>query len=181
VNAIAWAGTEVLSEIINPYFNRGYDKFCSHRHTPSSNTVSEHVAISQNKNVIYIANPLFTDYAVNRCMVYRSILSQLILRIGIKPLVKADLPSFVEVTLRSRDTETVMHILNYIIEHKSHTLDTIEECIPLFHREIQVRFDNKPQSVSLLPASSEVPFEWSDGYVKFTLDVINGHEMILFR
>ena len=171
-------GAQILAPIVNPYFNRGYFRFCSHRQTPPELNASDFAGITRNGNVFYAAQPLFTEYANSRCMIYRDILSKLINDLGVEPLVKADLPSFAEVTLRKKDGRIILHILNYIIERKCRRLDTIEEVIPLFDRRVGVRLDRKPTSVKLAPGMKELAFDWDGRYVTFVLDKIEGYEIV---
>ena len=175
---VALDGAEVLAEIINPYFNRGYYKFCSHRQTPPDGIVTQFAAITRKGNVAYIANPLFTDYASCRCMTYRDIVGKLIADLGVMPIVQADLPSFVEVTVRTKGENTIIHLLNYIIERKSRRLDTIEESIPLYNRKIRVALNKQPSNVTLVPSCKSVDFAWDGRAAEFTLAEIGGHEMI---
>jgi hypothetical protein len=111
-------------------------------------------------------------------MVYRDILKKLICDLGIEPLVKVDLPSFVEVTLRKKDDKMIVHILNYIIERKSHRLDTIEETVPLFDKPVSIRLDRKPSCVMLAPDMKELKINWDGLYATFTLNRISGYEII---
>ena len=174
----ALPGTQVLAQIVNPYFNRSYFKFCSHRQTPPVLDVSEFAGITRNGGVAYVAQPLFTEYANSRCMICRDILSQLIADLGVRPLIKADLPSFVETTLRRKGDNLVLHILNYIIERKCRRLDTIEETVPLYDRRVALRLDNKPSRLVLAPESKDLAFEWDGEYASFSLEKIEGYEII---
>jgi len=177
----AMGGAQVLARIINPYFNRSYERFCSHRQTPPNDADTGLAAITRKGGVTYIAAPLFTDYAVNRVSAYREIISRLILGAGIKPLIATDLPSFAETTLRRKGSQTILHILNYIIEHKSHTLDTIEETLPLYGRHVSVRLPVKPARAFLAPEKREIGFAWDDEYARFEPERIGGHEMIVIE
>ncbi|MHB8062861.1 MAG: alpha-amylase family protein, partial [Ruminiclostridium sp.] len=67
---------EVLAEIVLPYFNRTFDKFCSHRQTPPMLQASGEPAIVKNDRCVYISSPLFTDYVNNGYKVYRDILQK---------------------------------------------------------------------------------------------------------
>jgi len=177
-DVVALDGTQTLAPIVNSYFNRSYFRFCSHRQTPPDGVATEYAGITRKDNVMYVASPLFSDYAFNRCMVYRDIIKKLIYDLGIEPFVKADLPSFVEVTLRKKDNKMIVHILNYIIEHKSRRLDTIEETVPLFDKSFGIRLDRKPSCVMLAPNMTELPFDWDGLYATFTVNRIGGYEII---
>jgi len=178
VEATAIDGAEVLAGVVNPYFNRGYYKFCSHRQTPPDGNATEFAAIARKGNIVYIANPLFTDYASSRCMTYRDIIGKLICDLGVEPIVQADLPSFVETTVRTKGGSVIVHLLNYIIERKCRRLDTIEETVPLYNRTIRVKLDRAPARVTLVPAMKDVAFTWDGSRAAFTLDEIRGHEII---
>jgi hypothetical protein len=176
----ALEGTRVLAPIVNPYFNRGYFRFCSHRHTPPELDAADFAAIALNRggNIAYIAQPLFTEYANSRCMLNRDILREVLNRLEIAPLIKADMPSFVETTLRKTDGTVILHILNYIIERKCRRLDTIEESVPLFNRRVAVRLDKKPSRVKLAPFMEAVDFKWDGRYAEFVLKKVGGYEIV---
>ena len=170
--------TTILAPIVNSYFNRDYFRFCSHRQTPPELTATDFAGITKNGNVAYIAQPLFTEYANSRCMICRDILNQLMTELGVEPLIKADLPSFAETTLRKKDDKVILHILNYIIERKCRRLDTIEETIPLFNRECRLRLEKKPIGLKLVPEMKELAFEWDGKYITFSPEKIEGYEII---
>ncbi|MCL2060548.1 MAG: beta-galactosidase trimerization domain-containing protein [Oscillospiraceae bacterium] len=174
----ALEGTQVLARAVDPYFNRGYYKFSSHRQTPPDCEAPGSAAITLRGGVAYIANPLFSDYASSRCMVYRDIIEQLIADLGVRPIVEADLPSFVEVTVRKKGDSTIVHLLNYIIERKSRRLDTIEETAPLYNRTLSVECPQRPARVTVVPDMKELALDYSDGRATFTMDIIRGHEII---
>jgi len=174
----ATEGTQVIAPIVNPYFNRDYFRFCSHRQTPPELDATEFAGITRNENIIYIAQPMFSEYANSRCMICRDILGKLILDLGVKPFIKTDLPSFAETTLRAKDGKLILHILNYIIERKGRRLDTIEESIPLYGRRIGIRLDGKPAALKLAPSMEGLDFDWDGEYAWFTPEKIGGYEIV---
>lgn len=183
VDIEALGDTEILAQVVNPYFNRGEYQFCSHRQTPPTCEVSDSPAITRNGSVVYIANPVFTDYAINHCMVYRDIVEDLIGKLGVEPQVRAEVPSYVEITTRTLNQYLVIHILNYIIEHKSRTIDTIEEIAPLYHRHLSVRLAARPVHIYEYDADQQaersLDFTW-DGYrATIELPEIHGHTMVI--
>jgi hypothetical protein len=58
------AGTEVLADVMAPYFNPTWDHYFSHRNTPSSGRVAYPGAVQKGK-CIYFMHPLFSQYAKN--------------------------------------------------------------------------------------------------------------------
>jgi hypothetical protein len=189
VEVVALEGTKILAPVVNSYFNRDYFHFCSHRQTPPELNATGFAGVTiafggrgesdkRGGNVVYIAQPLFTEYANSRCMICRDILEKMLDVLGVEPMIKADFPSFVETTLRKKDDKLILHILNYIIERKCRRLDTIEESIPLFDRSVAIRFDKKPACVKRVPSMEEISFDWDGRYATFILDKIEGYEII---
>jgi hypothetical protein len=180
VKVTALPGAETLAYINNPYFNRTYDKFSSHRQTPPAG-VTDEPCIVKNGGVIYIANPLFRDYAVNGNKIYKDIIKTCIDLLLDKPLVKSDLPTTVEVTLRKQGARHIVHILNYIIQKKCRSIDIIEEKLPLYNQKIEVRVNAKLGKVYLAPQMKELKFIYDGGYMRTVIPEINGHQIIVLQ
>ncbi len=180
VTVRAGEGAEVASRIVNPYFNRTWEHFCSHRHTPPDTVAGEPFVVVSPRTA-YAAHPLFTDYAVGGCRVYRDIVCALIERLAGEPFVLSDLPTTAEMTLRRQRSSLVLHVIHYIIQRKCRTLETVEEAIPLFERRFQVRTQGRPRSVSLAPQETQIPFSWESGRCSFTIPRIDGHQMAVIE
>ena len=169
---------EVLSWLVESYFNRTYDRFCSHRQTPPKPYPSDKPLIIQNGNIISVTHPLFSDYAENGCKIYKDVLGQLIFRL-IQPVVKGNLPSTAEVTLRELNGETVLHLLSYNPAKRCHTIETLEDVIPLYDVEVAVRMEKAPQRAVLEPQGIAIPVRYEDGYACIMVDRIDGHQMVV--
>jgi len=68
------AGAEVLCRVVEPYFERNYEHFCSHRQTPPDK-LSPYALAVQNGRVVTIAFPLFTSYGSSANLPYRQLLA----------------------------------------------------------------------------------------------------------
>lgn len=177
----AKAGSEILAYTVNPYFNRSEEHFCSHRQTPPNTEHSDEPAIIKSGSVIYVSNPLFTDFALNGVKVYKEILATLLSTLVPKPFVKADLPALSEVVLRENfnaDRSKILHVLNYIIQRKCQELDTVEDVIPLYNRRFEILCDQRPAFVRLVPEMVNLEFSYENGYVAFTVPELKGHTMV---
>ncbi|MEG1515667.1 MAG: beta-galactosidase trimerization domain-containing protein [Clostridia bacterium] len=167
-----------LAEIVDPYFDRTYDQFCSHRQTPPKLEPSGESAIIETANGIYVSAPLFESYLKRGNRTYRDILDALIKRLYSRPLVKTNLPTITETTVRAIDKTVMVHLLNYVIQRKCRMLDTIEERFEVSDRQIAIRTDFAPTSVRLVPEGKPLRFIYKDGYVNVQLEKISGHTMI---
>jgi hypothetical protein len=176
--AVRLAGGRMLAETVHPYFNRTYDRYCSHRQTPPRPEGSGAPAIVEGEGVIYAASPLFEAYARRGYRVYRDILGALIARLLPRPLVASDLPALTELTLRELPDSVAVHLISYVISRRCRALDTIEARYTVPSGEVRVRTDFEPKSVRLVPEGTPLNFMWEDGYAVVPLENISGHAMI---
>ena len=164
--------------IVEPYFEREYDKFCSHRQTPPMLHPSQQPGIVLGDGYAIISSPLFSDYILNGYLVHRNILRCCLSHLLSRPLIKTDLPAISETTLRQNDQSHILHILNYVMQRKSKRLETIEDEYTVVGRKISVLTEKEPRSVRLVPEEKELPFRYENGYVTIDLPQISGHTMI---
>ena len=180
VTVTALPGAETLAYINNPYFNRTYERFCSHRHTPPAGVTNE-PCIVKNGRIVYIANPLFRDYAVNGNKIYKDIVKSCVDMLMDEPAVKCALPTTAELTLREQDGRYILHILNYIIQKKSRAMDIIEEKLPLYNQKIEVRLAKKPKKAYMAPQQTELDFFYDGKYASIAIPEINGHQIVVIE
>ncbi|MCL2352437.1 MAG: beta-galactosidase trimerization domain-containing protein [Firmicutes bacterium] len=176
----ALPGAKVLAYTVNPYFNRTYEHFSSHRQTPPSG-VTDEPCIIMNGNIIYISNPLFKDYAINGNRIYRDILSDCVRRLMPEPVVRCALPAAAELTVRMQGGTHIVHILSYIIQRKCRSMDTIEERFPLYNRKISLKTGRKPMKVYTAPQLAELSYNFAGEYVEIEIPEITGHQMIVIE
>lgn len=174
----AKSGAHVLCETVDSYFDRSEAHFCSHRQTPPKPGGNGEPCIVINKNVAYVSNFLFSDLAEYGVKVYKDILNNLIERLLLKPLVRSDLPAYAEVTVRKLKRSLIVHILNYLVQRKCKQLDTIEEMVPLYDRNIRIRTYVKPLEVRLVPQDIPLPFTYDDGYTSIMIERLYGWTLL---
>jgi len=174
-------GAAVLCETIDSYFDRAEAHFCSHRQTPPKLKGDGEPCVVLSDRVGYVSNMLFMDLAEYGVKAYKDILGSLIRRLLPRPMIRDDLPAYAEVTLRALGRNTVVHVLNYIVQRKCKQLDTVEDVTPLFGRTLEIRLDCAPSSVKLLPGVEAVPFEYEDGYVRLKPEALGGRTLFLLE
>lgn len=168
---------EVLGRAVHPYFNRTWEKFCSHRQTPPAYLTEEPVIVQVGK-VIYISHPLFAMYRRWGYPVYRLILRECMQRLLPEPLVRVtNFATQGEVTVLNRDKEYVLHFLYYPIITKGR-FGMVEDC-PLFDDvKVELRIPFSPKEVRTVPERGNLPFEYDGRYVSFVVPRVKGHQMI---
>ena len=172
------AGSEVLSDVIEPYFNRTYERFCSHRQTPSSGKEG-YAGIVKNGNVIYFAHPIFrlyNQYAPNWC---KQLLLNALDMLLPNPLIRHNGPTTVlsSVNKQQNQNRMVVHLLHYVPERVAQTIDIIDDVIPLYNTNVSVRA-SEVVKVELVPEMEDVIFTQEGDRISFAVPEINGHQMI---
>ncbi|NOU96784.1 beta-galactosidase [Paenibacillus sp. LMG 31456] len=179
VEVEALPGCELLSPVIQSYFNRSYKHFCSHRQTPSSGEV-EYAGIVKNGNVIYFAHPIFNQYQQNAPRWCKQLFLNALNMLLPEPVLKHNGPSTILATLNEQSAENrwVVHLLHYIPERRSADIDIIEDVIPVYEIKVSVKTTDKVKAVTCVPELQPLSFTSSDGYTEFVLPKLNGHQMI---
>jgi hypothetical protein len=173
-------GSTVLAETLIPYFNRTYQHFCSHRHTPSTGKIGYPGIVYNGKNVLYFAHPIFTQYYENAPRWVKTLLFNAIDLLLPEPLLRHDGPSTVIATVNEQvaHNRQVIHLLHYIPERRGQAFDVIEDIIPLYNLKLSVRADQSIKNVTLVPQGQLLEFTHSRGKLNFTVPQIMGHQMI---
>ncbi len=171
-------GVAVLARSGQPYFNRTWQHFCSHQYTPLD-AVGEEPVIVQQGRVITLARPLFREYAESARRVHKQVLANCIRRLLMTPRVGAHtLPSTAIVTARRQGQDLIAHLLHYVHQRRGRTLDVIEDVIPLHDVQISIRAERQPGAVRLVPGEEPLAFTWADGYARFIVPRVEGHQMV---
>lgn len=173
---------EVLCWVNVPYFNREWNHFCSHQHTPSSG-MRGYPGIIQNGNVIYFMHPIFEQYDENAPLWCKKLVANAIDILMPKRLVSHSGPSTLLVTLNEQKQENrmVLHALHYIPERRSKTIDIIEDVIPLHNIAFKISTNEDIKSVVLVPEICELEYFLSNECLEFVIPKINGHQMVEIR
>jgi hypothetical protein len=173
-------GSTILADTLTPYFNRTYQHFCSHRHTPSSGKTGYPGIVYNSKNVLYFAHPIFTQYNDNAPRWVKTLLLNAIDLLLPEPLLRHDGPSTViaAVNEQSAHNRQVIHLLHYIPERRGQAFDVIEDIIPLYNLKLSVRIGQPVKAVALVPQGQSLEYTCSGGRLIFNVPQISGHQII---
>ena len=170
-------GADVLAETLVPYFNRTWEHFCSHRHTPSSGE-SGYPAVVRKGNAITFAHPVFSQYDAVAPRWCKQLVANALALLLPDPLLRHDGPSTLMATVNAQVTRRVVHLLHYIPTRRGRELDIIEDVIPLHNVRVTLRMDGPVGAVTLVPEDKSLQFDVLDGAVSFTVPRVHGHQMI---
>ena len=184
------AGTEVLGEVVSPYFSRTWAHFSSHAQTPPNPVeLPGLVAASIRGRVVYLSNPLFRSYQANGYPVYRQIVTAILHRLLPDPLVQTNLPTTGEVTVLHQPAgadgnapeRLICHILHYVPQRRAPDLDLVEDVIPLFDVTVEVRTGWEPRAVYLAPERTALVATMHGDYACVSVPKVTGHAMVVFE
>jgi len=172
-------GAKVLADVIAPYFNRTWEHFCSHKHTPSAGKKA-YPGVVEHAQAVYFAHPIFTQYHQRAPRWCKQLLANAIDALMPDPLVQLDAPTTTLVALNEQPAEKrqVLHLLHYVPERRGTAFDVIEDVIPLYDVGVSVKTSRKVKAVTCVPQGEALDFDEVDGRVKFTLPRLDGHQMI---
>ena len=189
---------ESLGDVYDPYFNRTFQHFCSHRHTPYRLEPSGYACGVRHGNLLYFAHPVFAQYRAYGAVAYREFISRAIRWFLDEPLtVSAKLPSSARLTLTRQASEkrSVLHLLyaNTIqrggrVPHEGGIgscegwpVEVIEDLTPLTDVEISVKPAKPVARVTLEPQGEGIPFTQQGPQVKFKVASFSCHQMVVLH
>jgi hypothetical protein len=170
---------DTLVHKMKPYFDRTWEHYVSHRQTPTSGKKGG-PAVVRNGPVIYFSSPLFTQYQTNAPKWCKTMLMDAVELLLSEPLVKTNAPCTAQITLNHQPHKNrfVLHVLHYVPERRTDTIDVIEDVLPIFQIETSVHLPQAIRNVTLVPEGKPLPFAEKGGRIEFVVPEINGHQMI---
>jgi hypothetical protein len=171
-------GARGFVPVVEPYFDRTWEHFSSHFQTPPDRK-SKYVAAVQNGRVITVSFPVFKAYATHGNLAYRHLIRGCIEQLLPNPLVRLQAPSFVEITVTSQARRTMVHLLSYVPQRRTPTLDIVEEPMQVRDIPISLRLKDKPKRVVCQPDNEPLAFTYRQGRVEFVLPELCGHRLIV--
>ncbi|MFA5206397.1 MAG: alpha-L-fucosidase [Lentisphaeria bacterium] len=174
------AGATGLVHVVEPYFERSWEHFCSHAQTPGR-TLSPYVAAVRKGRVVTSAFPLFKAYGTHGSLACRHLIGKLLELLLPEPLLRVTAPSFVEATVTRQPKRHVVHLLSYAPVRRAPGLDIVEEASWVKAPGVALRLPKPPQRVTLQPEGVPLPCRYHRGYAEVTLPELAGHAMLVFE
>lgn len=175
---VAAKEAKVLAETYLPYFDRTWEHFCSHRHTPSNHKAGYPFATEFGR-CIYMMHPIFGIYSRKHPKWCKEAVKDAIERLLPNPVLSHNGPTTMIAALNKQEKNNcyVLHALHYIPIKNAEELYTIEDVIPLHKVRFSIREEKTIQDIYLVPKMQKIPFTLRQGRVEFELDTIDGHAM----
>jgi hypothetical protein len=183
-------GTRVLARRAKPYFNRTWEHFCSHQHTPDDVEI-EFPAATSNGQIAYFAHNIFACYRQLGQPLYRDLVAD-----AIGDLLGQNSTSFVNFPSQARAALTrqeeysryVLHLL-YATPVKrgadaaqfaspETSVEIIEDLVPLHDVQCVLRLTEKLNAVQLAPSGKPLEYSQENGVVRFAVPKLLCHQMV---
>jgi hypothetical protein len=181
-----------LGQIFDPYFNRTWEHFCSHQHTPNQEQSSGFDCGVRHGNILYFAHPVFRHYRAYGAVAYREFIVNAIRAfLGDAPRVSTNLPSTARLSLTHQAAEKrhILHLLYAPTVSRGgvmqlsggnasggRSVEVIED-LPSLH-DVEVTLQLPVKSAKLVPQGGEVAIEKSGDRVTLRLPKFSCHQMI---
>lgn len=186
-------GWEVLAGRAVPYFNRTWDHFCSHQHTPEDPDApdpSPGALLDTARGFAYFGHSLFTRYREYGQPLYRDLVKDALAALLPEPAFTAAFPSSGRTTLTRQPAQNrhILHLL-YATPTKrgaaqsqwgtgTQSVEVIEDLVPLHDIACTVRVGEPVVSVTLEPQGEALPYTQEDAVVHFTVPRLLCHQMV---
>ncbi len=170
-----------IAKIEKPYFNRAYEHFCSHQHTPNSGEYYG-AGVTEGKNGIYISWNIFEDYGQKGSIYSKKLVLYVLDRLlGENKILKTNLPAQGVVTLMKQKDRMINHILYVSPVKRGENIEIIEDIIPVYDTTVNIKLDKKPEKVYLAPQMIDLDFEYENGQMSYTVPKFECHQMIVIE
>jgi len=179
--AVKSAGAQVLAFSRAPYFNRSWEHFCSHQHTPYVlERNRQYDAVIREGAIVYFSHPLFRAYHASGQPLLKYLFRGALDLLLPDPQVRVRMPSAGRITLmrQAEQGRLLLHLLYAQTQLRGAGIEIIEDAAPLFGVPCELRAGAVARVFSGY-TGEEVDYELDDGVVRFTVPKVDLHELIV--
>lgn len=182
LRAVPQAGTQVLARVREPYFDRTYAKYSSHRDTPYRLEDAPHPAVIRRGNVIWFAHALDRQYKTHGLRLHRQLFSNALALVYREPMLEVELPSTARVSLlhQPHARRFVAHLLYAPPVHRGE-VESIEDMPPLHNVDVTVRLPQAPRRAYTVPGKKELFLNKSGNAVTVGIPEFRMHIAAVFE
>ena len=170
-----------LAQREQSYFNRVLVHFCSHQHAPNSGVI-EGSAVTVGSQGSYMSWKVFSEYATMGSLILRDLFCAAMDRLlGEKKSLATSLPAQGVTTLmdQKKENRLVHHLLYASPVKRGNGIEVIEDILPVYGIECQIRPGKQIKNVYLAPQMEPVPFTQENGTVRYTVEKLFNHQMVV--
>ena len=186
-----------LGQIFDPYFNRTWEHFCSHQHTPNRDEPSGFDCGVRHGAILYFSHPVFRHYRAYGAVAYREFIARAIRsHLGNALTLSTNLPSTarLSLTMQAAEKRHILHLLYAPTVSRGgvmqlsggnvsggKSVEVIEDLPPLHDVEVTLQWPSSIRSARLVPQGGELPLEREGDRVTLRLPAFSCHQMVEFQ
>lgn len=179
-----------LGSCLAPYFNRSWDHFCSHLHTPVNEGAAPYSeGIVRTAYGCYFAHEIFTMYHDYGQPLYKYMLRGVLEQLLPEKLVRTDLPSAGRVSLLKQEGRYLLNLLYAPTQNRGSsapsqdgrtlTIEIIEDVPRLREVHASLRIAERPVRIYDAYSDETLPWMMKDGAVEITLPELYIHGAVV--
>lgn len=170
-----------LAALENSFFNRDIEHFSSHAHTPNK-PVRAGTAMVEGQDGIYFAWQVFSEYADKGSLILKRAMTYALDKLlGENKTISTNLPAQGVTTLMKQGDRYINHLLYASPVKRGENVEIIEDIIPIYNTDVKLKLEDKISRVYLAPQMTEIPFEQKDGFVTYTVEKLDCHQMVVLE
>ena len=173
-----------LAYIREPYFNRTYEHYSSHRETPYKLEDSEYPSVVKNGNVIFFAHHLGQLYFTHGVRLHRELVKNAIDLLYQSPNIRVNnLPSCGRISLLKQESDNryVAHLLYSPALLRGDDIQVIEDFLPVPNVELEVNVHEEIKEVYEIPGEVQLDFEQVGIVIKIKVPTFTMHTGVVLR
>jgi hypothetical protein len=183
-------GGTALGEVIEPYFERAWNHFCSHQHAPQKRQGTGLACGVEKAGLMWLPMDLCLAYRkFGQVTTKQFFLACLRRLLGDEIGLQSNLPATARVTLTEQPAQNrrVLHLLHANLVQRgglqqTHMgqmmMEVIEDLTPCCDVKVSLRFEKPAKQVTLEPQGIKIPFRMNDGRLELELDRFTCHQMV---
>jgi len=176
-------GGDVVGYSRDSFFNRTFERFSSHKHSPCAGKDNS-AAVVFGRDGAYIGWKVFAEYATDGAIINKDTVIRVIDRLlGEDKTLRTNLASAGVITLSCQEEKSrlVLHSLYAVPIKRGNGVHVIEDVLPIYNTSFSIKTNAKIKRVALAPQERELPFEYKEGVCSFTLPEFTSSQIIVLE
>ncbi|MEI6788642.1 MAG: alpha-amylase family protein [bacterium] len=183
-------GGTALGEVIEPYFERAWNHFCSHQHAPQKRQGTGLACGVEKAGLMWLPMDLCLAYRkFGQVTTKQFFLACLRRLLGDTIGLRSNLPATARVTLTEQPEQNrhVLHLLHANLVQRgglqqTHmgqmVMEVIEDLTPCCDVRVSLRLDQPVRRVTLEPQGKAIPFRIDEGRLELECERFTCHQMV---
>ena len=181
------AGAETFGVLRRALFNRTYEHYTSHRHSPVGDYLDAPFVVKEG-NVVYIACEIFSAYRDHDYWAYRTLVMAGLKLLLPDPLLKVNGPGWLEGALHlqpatdKHPARRIVHLVAYHPRRSMQSIQHVDQSWDIAGVSIEVRIDgNGPTRAYLAPQGTPLDLKDANRYAEIALPPIGPHTVVVLE